>query len=384
MARLVNLGETANLDQALRSGIKRRGTRSVRVGAVVIGDGAAVSVQSMTKTHTEDVDATVAQIGELAELGCDVIRCAVPNRKAAAALPRIKAASLMPLIADIHFDHNLALLAIEAGADGVRVNPGNMRNQEGMKQVYRAAAEAGVKVRIGVNSGSIRPRQGLEVAPEAGQEELAALMVREALSYCEAAETEGLGNLVLSLKASDVPTTIAAYRMAAGQCDYPFHLGVTAAGPPGTSIVKSAIAIGALLAEGIGDTIRVSMTGPPHEEVRAGIAILEALGLRAPTGPQIISCPTCARCEIDLSALVEEVSTRVQALSTPVKIAVMGCVVNGPGEAAEADVGIAGGKDFGYLFRRGKKVRKVEASQLADALVAEIEKVRTADVGRQG
>lgn len=372
------------MDQALPSGIKRRGTRSVRVGAIVIGDGAAVSVQSMTKTHTEDVDATVAQIGELAELGCDVIRCAVPNRKAAAALPRIKAASPMPLVADIHFDHNLALLAIEAGADGVRVNPGNMRNQAGMKQVYRAAAEAGVKVRIGVNSGSIRPRQGLEVAPEAGQEELAALMVREALSYCEAAEKEGLGNLVLSLKASDVPTTIAAYRMAAGRCDYPFHLGVTAAGPPGASIVKSAIAIGALLAEGIGDTIRVSMTGPPHEEVRAGIAILEALGLRAPTGPQIISCPTCARCEIDLSALVEEVSTRVQALSTPVKIAVMGCVVNGPGEAAEADVGIAGGKDFGYLFRRGKKVRKVEASQLADALVAEIEKVRTADVGRQG
>ncbi len=353
----------------------------MRVGDLIIGGGAPISVQSMTKTHAEDVGATVAQINELAALGCEIIRCAVPNRKAAAALRRVKEGSPLPVIADIHFDHNLALLAIEAGADGVRVNPGNMRDREGLGRVYRAARDAGIKVRIGVNSGSIRPRRGLEVTPGAAQDDTAALMVGEALDYAEAAEREGLRDIVLSLKASDVPTTIAAYRMAAGRCDYPFHVGVTAAGPPRTSIVKSAIGIGTLLAEGIGDTIRVSMTGPPHEEVRAAIAMLEALGLREPAGPQIISCPTCARCEIDLSALVDEVSRRVQGLPAHVKIAIMGCVVNGPGEAAEADVGIAGGKNFGYLFRRGKKLRKVEASRLADALIEEVRELTGAAGG---
>lgn len=356
--------------------MKRRATRSVRVGSVTIGGGAPVSVQSMTKTHTEDVDATLAQIGELAALGCEIIRCAVPNRKAGAALREITRGSPLPVVADIHFDHRLALAAIEAGADGVRINPGNMRDRDGIREVYRAAAEAGIKVRIGVNSGSIRPRRGLEVRGGAGGEELAELMVREALAYCQAAEEESFGDIVLSLKASDVPTTIAAYRRAAGLCDYPFHLGVTAAGPAATSLVKSAIGIGALLAEGIGDTVRVSMTGPPHEEVTAGIAILQALGLRAASGPEIISCPTCARCEIDLSALVEEIGRRVQDGPAGLKIAVMGCMVNGPGEAAEADVGIAGGRDFGYLFRGGKKVRKVPAAGLADALMDEIEKAR--------
>jgi (E)-4-hydroxy-3-methylbut-2-enyl-diphosphate synthase len=353
----------------------RRQTRQVRVGAVPIGGSAPVSVQSMTKTHTEDVDATLAQIGELAALGCEIIRCAVPNRRAAAALRRIKESSPLPVVADVHFDHRLALLSIEAGADGVRVNPGNMRDEKGLRDVYRAAAAAGIKVRVGVNSGSIRPRKGLEVAPQAAESDLAELMVRETLAYCSAAERAGLGSLVVSLKASDVPTTLAAYRRAAAQCDYPFHLGVTAAGPPQVSIVKSAIGIGVLLSEGIGDTIRVSMTGPPHDEVRAALAILEALCLREPHGPQIISCPTCARCEIDLSALVEEVGRRARPLSRALKIAVMGCVVNGPGEAAEADVGVAGGKDFGYLFRNGKRVRKVESSQLADALLEEIDRL---------
>jgi len=330
----------------------------------------------MTTTHTEDVEATLAQVRELAALGCDIIRCAVPTRKAAEALRRIASESPIPVIADIHFDHNLALMAIEAGAHGVRINPGNMRNAEGLRQVYRAAAAAGIKMRIGVNSGSIRPRKGLEVRADASSEDLAGLMVREALSYCEAAEGEGFRNIVLSLKASDAPTTIAAYRMAAGRCDYPFHLGVTAAGPPRDSIVRSAVGIGALLAEGIGDTIRVSMTGPPHEEVRTGVAILEALGLRAPSGAQIISCPTCARCEVDLGALVREVEQRLGGVQDGLRIAVMGCVVNGPGEAAEADVGIAGGRGFGYLFRAGRKVRKVPAAEMADALVAEVRKLR--------
>jgi (E)-4-hydroxy-3-methylbut-2-enyl-diphosphate synthase len=354
---------------------RRRATRSVLVGPVGIGSDYPVSVQSMTNTHTGDVDATVGQIEELAALGCEIIRCAVPDRKAADALGEVCRRSPLPVIADIHFDHNLALRSIEAGADGVRINPGNMRNEEGLKEVYRRAAEAGIKIRIGVNSGSIRPRRGLEV--EDSEEDLAGLMVREALAYCRAAEAEGFGNLVLSLKASDVPTTLGAYRMAAARCDYPFHLGVTAAGPPRDSVIKSAIGIGALLAEGIGDTIRVSMTGPPHEEVRTGIAILRALELREHEGPEIISCPTCARCQIDLSALAEEVGRRLEGIERNVRVAVMGCVVNGPGEAAEADVGIAGGRDFGYVFRGGKKVRKVDADRLADALVEEVRKLET-------
>jgi (E)-4-hydroxy-3-methylbut-2-enyl-diphosphate synthase len=359
----------------------RRPTRAVRVGNVTIGGGAPVSVQSMTKAHVEDVDGTLAQIGQAAALGCDITRCAVPNRKAVAAFRRVKEGSALPVVADIHFDHRLALLAIEAGADGVRINPGNMRDQKGVREVYRAAGAAGIKVRIGVNSGSIRPRTGLQVR-DGGEQDLADLMVSEALAYCRAAEEESFGNIVLSLKASDAPTTIAAYRKAAALCDYPFHLGVTAAGPPAVSMVKSAIGIGTLLAEGIGDTIRVSMTGPPDEEVRAAVAILEALGLRAPVRPQVVSCPTCARCEIDITGLVEEVERRARDVPLPLRIAVMGCIVNGPGEAAEADVGVAGGKEFGYLFRDGKKLRKVAAGRLADALMDEVQKIvaaRTAD-----
>jgi len=332
----------------------------------------------MTKTPTEDVAATLAQIEELAALGCQIIRCAVPNRRSVAALGRIAERSPLPVIADIHFDHRLALAALHAGAQGVRINPGNMRDEEGLRAFYRAAAESGAKVRIGVNSGSIRPRRGMEGVHEDGPDDLAALMVERALDYCRAAEEEGLRSIVLSLKASDVPATIAAYRLAAARCDYPFHVGVTAAGPPRTSIVKSAVGIGTLLAEGVGDTIRVSMTGRPHDEVKTGIAILEALGLREPTGPEVISCPTCARCEIDLPALVDEVSEAVRGLPGGLRIAVMGCVVNGPGEAGEADVGVAGGRDFGYVFRSGKKVRRVPADELAGALLEEVERARGA------
>ena len=354
---------------------QRRPTRAVRVGGLTIGGGAPVSVQSMTKTHTADVDATLAQIGELAGLGCDIIRCAVPNRRAAAALPALVESSPLPLIADIHFDHHLALAAIEAGAAGVRINPGNMKDRAGLRELYGVAARAGVKVRIGVNSGSIRPRKGLDVAAGLSGGDLARLMAEEALACCREAESEGLHSIVVSLKASDAPTTIAAYRHAAGLCDYPFHVGVTAAGPPAVSLVRSAVGIGTLLSEGIGDTIRVSMTGPPHEEVRAGIAILEALGLREPSGPRIVSCPTCGRCQIDLRALVEQVVARLQNAPPGLSVAVMGCVVNGPGEAAECDVGIAGGKGFGYLFRGGRKVRKVPEAGLADALVEEVERL---------
>jgi len=353
--------------------IERRRTRAVRVGPVTIGGGAPVSVQSMTKTHTEDVQATVQQIRELADVGCEIVRCAVPDRRAARALAAIKEGSPLPVVADIHFDHRLALLAMEQGVDGVRINPGNMRDREGLQEVFRAASRRGIKVRIGVNSGSVRPRKGLNVEEQGAQENLAQLMVSEALACCELAEQNDLRSIVVSLKASDVPSTIAAYRSAAAKCDYPFHLGVTAAGLPESSIVKSSIGIGTLLAEGIGDTIRVSMTGPPHQEVTVAIAILEALGLRSHVGPEFISCPTCGRCDIDLPSLVREASEKLKGSPRNIKIAIMGCVVNGPGEAADADVGIAGGKDSGYLFRNGKKTRKVDSSQLLHALLAEIE-----------
>jgi (E)-4-hydroxy-3-methylbut-2-enyl-diphosphate synthase len=350
---------------------QRRRTRPAHVGGLLIGAGAPVSVQSMTKTDTTDADATLEQVGELADLGCDLVRCAVPNRIAVQALKSVVERSPLPVVADVHFDYRLALACIRAGAHGVRVNPGNMRDREGLREVYALAARAGVKVRIGVNSGSIRPRQGLEVRPDSLEEDTAELMVKQTLDYCNDAEESGLANIVISLKASDVPTTLAAYRLAASRCDYPFHVGVTAAGPADVGVVRSAVGIGALLAEGIGDTVRVSLTGPPHDEVHTGLAILEALGLREPAGPRIISCPTCARCEIDLCALVDEVRRRVAGLRAGLRIAVMGCVVNGPGEAAEADLGIAGGRDFGYLFRNGHKLRKVAAAGLADALVAE-------------
>ena len=355
--------------------IPRRRTRRVLVGNVAIGGGAPVSVQSMTKTHTEDVDATLAQIRELAEIGCEIIRCAVPHRKAVAALRRIVADSPLPVVADIHFDHHLALGAIEAGAAGVRVNPGNMHDQKGLREVYRAAAQAGVKVRIGVNSGSIRPRKGLEVDRQEGDEDLVELMVSRTLDYCRAAEEEGLGSLVLSLKASDVLTTIAAYRAAAERCDYPLHLGVTAAGPPEVGIVKSAVALGILLAEGIGDTVRVSLTGPPHREVEVAWEILTALGLRERRRPEIISCPTCGRCEFDLVGLVRQVAEALRHAPPTLRVAVMGCVVNGPGEARDADIGVAGGKAFGYIFRRGELLRKVPADRLGAELLAEIRKL---------
>jgi len=354
--------------------MERRKTRTVRVGPVTIGGDAPVSVQSMTKTRTDQVGPTLRQIEELAEAGCEIVRCAVPDRHGARALAQVVKDSPLPVVADIHFDHRLALRAIEAGAHGVRVNPGTISNEAGLREVFRNAAAAGIKVRIGMNSGSVRPRRGLEVKTHEGGPDVAALMVREALRSCEMAEAEGCRALVISLKASDVPTTLRAYRLAAPECEYPFHLGVTAAGPPETSIVKSAVGIGALLAEGIGDTIRVSMTGPPHPEVEAALRILEALGLREPVGPQIVSCPTCGRCRIDLVSLVREVSERLKGCRKDIQVAIMGCTVNGPGEAAEADVGIAGGRQFGYIFRKGRRTRRSPASELADALMAEIEK----------
>ena len=352
--------------------MQRRKTRTVFKGPVQVGGGAPVSVQSMTTTHTEDVADTVAQVRELEEAGCDVIRVAVPTVEAAAAIAAIKRKIGIPLVADIHFDHNLALESIKHGADCIRINPGNMRSEKDVAEVVRAAKEAGISIRVGVNSGSIRPRDGAELAErEEDRPDLAELMVDAALQHCEFMESLGFGNIILSLKASDVPTTMTANRAAAGRCDYPLHLGVTEAGPLELATVKSAVGIGGLLAEGIGDTIRVSLTGPPIDEIRLGHEILRTVGLEE-SGVEIIACPTCGRCDIDLVALVEEVRGKLPPIGRPLKIAIMGCVVNGPGEAAEADIGIAGGKGFGFLFRGGKKLRKVPENELADELVREI------------
>ncbi|MEW6357548.1 MAG: flavodoxin-dependent (E)-4-hydroxy-3-methylbut-2-enyl-diphosphate synthase [Planctomycetota bacterium] len=347
--------------------IRRRTTCPVRVGGVQVGGGAPVSVQSMTNTNTEDVRSTIRQIHKLEKAGCEIIRVAVPTMKAACVLGAIKRGISIPLVADIHFRHALALEAIAQGVDKIRLNPGNMRDPAHVRSVVLAAKERGIPIRIGVNSGSIR-------RPGDKEKDIVKLMVRRTLAYCRRFERMGFRDIVLSLKASDCLETMRAYRMIAGRCDYPLHLGVTAAGPPETSVVKSAIAIGGLLSEGIGDTIRVSMTGPPVAEVETGIEILKALGLR-PRGIEIISCPTCGRTEIDLVRIVKEVSRRTRGMSGDLKVAIMGCVVNGPGEAREADVGIAGGKGFGYLFRKGRKIRKVPERDFVPVLMREIERL---------
>ncbi len=350
--------------------ISRRKTRAVWVGNVQVGGGAPVSVQTMTNTDTRDVDATVAQIRELATVGAEIVRLAVPDREAAAALTRIReAVPSVALVADIHFDYRLALAAIEAGMDGLRLNPGNIGGRDKVTAVVQAAGERGVPIRIGVNAGSL-DRRILEryggVTAEA--------MVASALEHVAILEDQGFEAIKVSLKASDVPLTVAAYRLLAEKVDYPFHVGITEAGTLRGGLVKSAAGIGILLAEGIGDTVRVSLTAPPRYEVWAGYEILKALGLRR-RGVELISCPTCGRCEIDVIGIAAEVEERLQDVTRPLKVAVMGCVVNGPGEAREADVGIAGGKGVGLLFRKGKPVRTVPESQLVDALFEELEKL---------
>jgi (E)-4-hydroxy-3-methylbut-2-enyl-diphosphate synthase len=353
--------------------IQRRKCRTVHKGSVPVGGDAPIAVQSMTNTPTADVEATVAQVLELEELGCEIIRVAVPDRAAAEAIGPIKAAIHIPLIADIHFSHRLALAAIAAGADGVRLNPGNIRKPEYVREVVHAAKDAGIPIRIGVNSGSIRERHNLRV--EDDDRELVPLMVDTTLEYCRQFEALGFEDIILSLKTSDVLSTVAAYRSVAGQCDYPLHLGVTSAGPPGVGTVKSAMGIGILLAEGIGDTIRVSLTGPPHREVEVAYEILAGLGLRRRRSPEIVACPTCGRCEADLAALVEQVQEAVKGAPPDLRIAVMGCVVNGPGEAKEVDLGVAGGKGVAYLFRKGELIRKVDPEKLAEEIAIEVAKL---------
>ena len=341
-------------------------TRQIHIGSIAVGGGAPCSVQSMCSTDTRDVSATIAQINGLAEVGCEIVRCAVPDLDAAHALAQIKQLSPIPVVADIHFDYKLALQVLEGGIDGLRLNPGNIGEKWKVAEIVASAAERKVPIRIGVNAGSLEKellqRYG-HPSPEA--------MVESALGHIRILEDLNYREIKISLKASDVMKTVAAYRLFSEQSDYPLHIGVTEAGTLFSGTIKSSVGLGILLADGIGDTMRVSLTGEPKDEVRVAYDILKAVGLRQ-RGVNFVSCPTCGRCQIDLIRVAEDVEKRLQGVDRQITVAVMGCAVNGPGEAREADVGIAGGKGEGLVFRHGEIVRKVPEDQLADALLEEI------------
>ena len=344
-------------------------TKRIMVGGVPVGGGAPVSIQSMCSTKTDDVEATVEQIHRLEAAGCEIIRVAVPDMAAARALGDIRSRIHIPLVADIHFDYRLALEAIDQGVDKIRLNPGNIGGEDRVKAVADACRARRVPIRVGVNGGSLEP----ELRKKYGGVTAEAL-VESALGHVALLNRFDFDDICISVKCSSVPLTMAAYRLLSERCDYPLHLGVTEAGTPSMGLVKSAMGIGGLLCLGIGDTLRVTLTADPVEEVYAAKKILQAAGLRQ-EGPNIIACPTCGRTNIDLIPLAEEVERRLAGCKKPITVAVMGCAVNGPGEAAAADVGIAGGKGEGLLFRRGEILRKVPQEQLIEALMGEIEKL---------
>ena len=345
---------------------KRKKTCQIHVGPVCIGGAAPVSVQSMTKTDTRDARATLAQIRLLEEAGCEIIRVAVPDEAAAASLPAIVKKSPIPVIADIHFHHRLALKAIAAGVAGLRLNPGNIGSRQKIAAVLERARDRGISIRIGVNSGSlekdIRKQYG-GPTPEA--------LVESALRSIDLFEQFSFRNIKISIKSPDVVTTVDAYRLLSRKTRYPLHIGITEAGTLFSGTIKSAVGLGILLSEGIGDTLRVSLSADPAEEVRAGFAILKALGLRQ-HGPEIISCPTCGRCQIDVVSLARKIETKLSSQRRPLKIAVMGCEVNGPGEAREADIGIAGSRNKGVLFKHGAIIRRCHKSDLLEEFYREL------------
>lgn len=348
-----------------------RHTRQIAIRNIKVGGGAPITVQSMTKTDTRDIPATVTQIKELEKAGCDIIRLAVPDMESAKSLGEIKSQVNIPIVSDIHFDYHLALEAINQGVDALRINPGNIGSRPRIKAVVDAAKERHIPIRIGVNSGSLEK----EILKQYGSPTAEAL-AESAFKHVRILEDLDFRDIKISVKSTDVRTMIEAYRIIAEKTDYPLHLGVTEAGTMKMGTIKSAIGIGTLLAEGIGDTIRVSLTGDPVQEVYAGIDILRSLGIRQ-NGVEIISCPGCGRLEIDLMNLVDEVEERVRNFhfDKPLKVAILGCVVNGPGEAAEAGLGIAGGRGKGMLYKEGKLVKSVKEEELVDALLEEIEKV---------
>ena len=346
---------------------ERKKTRRITVGKVAVGGGAPISVQSMTNTFTEDVPATVAQIKRLEQAGCEIVRVAVPHDSAAAAISSIKERISIPLVADVHFDHRLAVAAAAAGADGLRINPGNIGSKKKIKAVVECARDFDIPIRIGVNSGSLE-KDLLKKYGGASAE----AMVESAFRHIDLLASFGFDRIKISIKASDVRRTVAAYRLLSSKTDFPLHVGVTEAGGLYPGIVKSSLAVGMLLSEGIGDTIRVSLTRDPVEEVRVGYEILKALDIRR-HGPDIISCPTCGRCKIDMFGIVEQVERALIFKPIPIRIAIMGCVVNGPGEAKEADIGVAGGDGTGVLFRKGKVIKKFPEEKLVEVLLEEVE-----------
>lgn len=346
----------------------RRLSRIIMLGNLPVGGGAPISVQSMTNTKTADITATVRQINQLKAAGCEAVRLAVPDEAAAKALGIIKTQVNIPLVADIHFDYRLAVMAAKNGADGLRINPGNIGGRDKAAAVVAAAQTHGLPIRIGVNAGSLDKAflENGRATPRG--------MADSALSQAEQLCALGFESIKLSLKASDVNRTVEAYRLVADACDFPLHLGITEAGSLFDGLVKSSLGIGMLLAEGLGDTIRVSLTADPVAEIRAGYSILRALDLRR-RGVEIISCPTCGRCDIDLIGLAKAAEAALSHVTAPLKVAIMGCVVNGPGEAKEADIGIAGGKDLGIIFKRGEFFKKVPQENLLAELLTEIAKM---------
>lgn len=347
----------------------RRHTRQVRVGDVPIGGGAPVSIQSMTNTPTWDVRATVSQIMALEDVGCDIVRVAVPDLASAEAVRAIKEQIRIPLVADIHFDHRLALRAMENGADKIRINPGNIGSKDKVREVVRMASQRGIPIRVGVNSGSLE-KPLLEKYGRVCAEALA----ESAMNHAALLEDMGFSDIVISIKSSDVVMSYKAYQLLAQRTDYPLHIGITEAGTPYRGTIKSAVGIGALLLCGIGDTLRVSLTGDPVEEIRAAKEILRACGLYS-KGIQFISCPTCGRTQIDLIRIANQVEKALEGVDKPIKVAIMGCVVNGPGEAREADIGIAGGKGSAALFKKGQIIKRVDEDEIVDTLVQAIKEL---------
>ncbi len=359
--------------------LHKRETKAVKIGDVEIGGNALVSIQSMTKTNTEDITQTVRQIKRLKKIGCEIIRVGIPSLESAEAIKEIKKKIDIPLVADIHFDYRLALICLVNGADAIRLNPGNIYKIEQIRKVIKAAKKERAAIRIGVNSGSLKKSnikyQISKIKTKTKNTETAELMVESALNYIKILEELNFCDIIISLKSSDVSTTIQAYRLMAKKSNYPFHLGVTATGFSQTGLIKSSIGIGTLLAEGVGDTIRVSLTESPEREVEVAKEILQSLGLRQ-FKPEIISCPTCSRCSIDLKKISREVQKRLKKVDKTCiykKIAIMGCVVNGPGEAKEADIGIAGAGGEGIIFKKGKIVKKVKEGEIIETLFKEME-----------
>lgn len=349
--------------------LKRRPTKKIRIGNMYIGGDAPISIQSMTNTDTKDVGKTIEQILELEENGCEIVRIAVPDREAAQKIGAIRSKVNIPMVADIHFDYKLALEAVSQGIDKLRINPGNIGRSDRVKAVVLASKKANIPIRIGVNAGSLEPRLLKKYGGLCAD-----ALVESVMNHVQQLEAYDFYNMVLAVKASNVPLTLEAYEKLSKKVDYPFHIGITEAGTKFSGTIKSSVGVGALLLRGWGDTVRISLTGDPVEEVKVAKEILSSLDIRH-FGIRMISCPTCGRCQVNLESIANAVESQIKNIDKPLKVAVMGCVVNGPGEAKEADIGIASGRGEATLFKKGKAVRRVKEDQVVEALMEEIEKL---------